>query len=236
MSVGRSVLVTGGGRGIGLATARRLSQLGHRVTVTVRSSATPAGLHAVTCELTDPASVDRAVGEAEAAHGPVEVLVANAGITDDKLFLRMSDDAFRDVVETNLVATFGLVRRLALPMVRARWGRIILVSSAIAYLGAPGQTNYAASKAGLIGLARSMAWEVGGRNVTVNVVAPGLISTDMSAKVSAERVAELVRSTPLRRPGTAEEVAHVIGFLASDEASFVTGAVVPVSGGLGMGH
>ena len=234
--MGRSVLVTGGGRGIGLATARVMAARGDRVTVTVRSGDAPEGLAAVRCDVTDPVTVEAALHEVEEAQGPVEVFVANAGITDDRLFLRITDDAFRQVLETNIVATFRLVRMVARQMTRARWGRIILVSSMIAYLGAPGQTSYAASKAGLIGLARSLAWEVGSRNVTVNVVAPGLVNTGMTAELTDARIRELVSATPLRRAGEAEEVAHVIGFLASEEASFVTGAVVPVSGGLAMGH
>lgn len=234
--VSRSVLVTGGNRGIGLATAHALAGRGDRVTVTVRSGKAPAGLNAVKCDVTDFATVSSALQDISSAQGQVEILVANAGITDDHLLPRMSPELFRSVVETNLVSTFELVRQVAKGMLRSKWGRIVLVSSVTAYLGGAGQTNYAASKAGLIGMARSLAWEFGSRDITVNVVAPGLISTDMTADLSDKRIAELVRYTPLGRAGTPDDVASAIEFLTTDRAGFITGAVIPVSGGLGMGH
>ncbi|MEV8326022.1 3-oxoacyl-ACP reductase FabG [Kitasatospora sp. NPDC056731] len=232
----RSVLVTGGNRGIGLEVARTFAEAGEKVAVTYRSGEPPAGLFGVRCDVTDPQSVERAFAEVEAQQGPVEVLVANAGATRDMLMLGMSEEDFAAVIETNLMGAFRVARRAAVRMATARWGRVLLVSSTVGMAGSPGQTNYAASKSALIGLARSMCWELGRRNITVNVVAPGLIETDMIAHLTPERRAELVARTALRRPGTAAEVAAVVRFLASEEASFVTGAVVPVGGGHGMGH
>jgi 3-oxoacyl-[acyl-carrier protein] reductase len=231
----RSVLVTGGNRGIGLATARVLAAQGHRVAVTYRS-APPDGLLAVACDVTSVADVDRAFSEVEAAQGPVEVLVSNAGITDDGLLLRMSEESFSTVVDTNLTAAYRVAKRASRAMLKARWGRLVFVSSVVGLSGAAGQVNYAASKSGLVGLSRSIARELGSRGVTANVVAPGYVDTDMTAQLGEDRRAELLRSIPLGRTATAEEIGQVIGFLASDAASYVTGAVLPVDGGLGMGH
>jgi 3-oxoacyl-[acyl-carrier protein] reductase len=231
----RSVLVTGGNRGIGLATARLLSQSGHRVAVTYRSDP-PDGLLAVRCDVTSSQDVDRAFTEVEAQQGPVEVLVSNAGITDDQLLLRMSEESFARVVDTNLTAAYRVAKRAARGMLKARWGRLVFVSSVVALSGAPGQANYAASKAGLVGLSRSLARELGSRGITSNVVAPGYVDTDMTAALGESRRDELVASVPLGRTASADEVAGVVGFLAGDASSYVTGAVLPVDGGLGMGH
>lgn len=234
--MGRAALVTGGSRGIGLAVARRMTKDGHRVAVTYRSSPPPPEVSALLCDVTDPAAVEQALTDFTRDHGSVEVLVANAGIALDKLVLRMTDEDFTRVLDTNLTATFRLARLVSRDMAKARWGRIIFVSSMIAYLGAPGQTNYAASKAALTGLARSLTWELGRRNVTVNVVAPGLIETDMTRDLAGARVEHLLSGTPMGRMGQVEEVAAVVNFLASEEASFVNGAVIPVGGGLAMGY
>jgi 3-oxoacyl-[acyl-carrier protein] reductase len=232
----RTVLVTGGSRGIGLACARSFAEDGHRVAVT--SSSTPVdgeGLTVVRCDVTDPALVDAAVAEVEDALGPVEVLVAAAGITRDQLLVRMPDDDFEAVVATNLTGAWRMAKRVVPKMMRARWGRIIVLSSVAGYVGAPGQTNYAASKAGLIGLARSIAREYGGRGITANVVAPGPIRTDMLEAVGDDAIAALAAQVPVGRVGTVEEVAAAVRFLASEEAAYITGAVLPVDGGLGMG-
>ncbi|MBK9724785.1 MAG: 3-oxoacyl-ACP reductase FabG [Actinomycetales bacterium] len=237
MSEPRRVLVTGGNRGIGLAIARSFAEAGHHVAVTTRSGAAPEGLAAVTCEVTDTASVDAAFTAAEQAlGGPVEVLVANAGITRDQLLMRMSDAEFDEVLDTNLAGAFRCARRASKGMIRLRYGRIIFVSSVVGLYGSPGQANYAASKAGLVGLARSISRELGGRGITANVVAPGFIDTDMTAELPDERRAAYLAAIPAGRFAAPEEVAAAVRFLASDEAGYVTGAVLPVDGGLGMGH
>ena len=231
----RSVLVTGGSRGIGLATARALAAAGHRVAVTHRSGA-PEGLFGVECDVTSTAQVDAAFSAVEAEHGPVEVLVANAGITDDQLLLRMSEESFMRVLDANLTGSYRVAKRASRGMLKARWGRLVFVSSVVGLSGGAGQANYAASKAGLVGLARSLARELGSRSITSNVIAPGFVETDMTAELGADRRAELLRTVPLGRTATADEIAGVIAFLASDASSYVTGAVLPVDGGLGMGH
>ncbi len=232
----RTVLISGGSRGIGLACARRFAADGHRVAVT--SSATPVdepGVLAVTCDVTDPDAVEGAMARVEEELGPVGVLVASAGITRDGLLVRMGEDDFRDVIDTNLTATWRLAKRVVPKMMRARWGRIITVSSVGAYIGAPGQANYAASKAGLIGLTRSIAREYGPRGITANVVAPGPIDTDMLAALPDDARAAMAAQVPVGRIGQADEVAAAVAFLASEPAAYITGAVVPVDGGLGMG-
>jgi 3-oxoacyl-[acyl-carrier protein] reductase len=232
----RSVLVTGGNRGIGLAIAQAFAALGDQVAVTHRGSAVPDGLLGIRCDVTDPAAIEAAYDEAEAAHGPVEILVANAGITRDGLLLRMSDDDWQAVIDTNLTGTFRLVRRASKGMLRLRRGRIVLISSVVGLTGSAGQVNYAASKAGLVGLARSVARELGSRSITANVVAPGFVETDMTAALPDTRRDEILSQIPLRRYATPTEVAGVVTWLASDAAAYVTGAVIPVDGGLGMGH
>ena len=232
----RSVLVTGGNRGIGQAIAERFLALGDLVAVTSRSGGGPDGALAVRCDITDAASVDAAFAQVEAAHGPVEVLVANAGITRDTLLLRMSDDDFTSVVETNLTGSFRCVKRASKGMIRLRRGRIVLISSVVGLYGSPGQVNYAASKAGLVGIARSLTRELGGRGITANVVAPGFIETDMTAELSEQTRAAYVSAIPAGRFAAADEVAGVVAFLAGPDAGYISGAVVPVDGGLGMGH
>ncbi|MER6531826.1 3-oxoacyl-ACP reductase FabG [Streptomyces sp. NPDC001508] len=232
----RSVLITGGNRGIGLAVAQAFARQGDRVAVTHRGSGAPAGLLGVKCDVTDPPQVDAAFAEAEAAHGPVEVLVSNAGVTDDALLLRMPEERFTRVLDTNLTGAYRVCRRAVSGMLRRRWGRIVLVSSVAALSGTTGQANYAASKAGMVGLARSLARELGGRGITVNVVAPGLVMTDMARTVSAARRAEMLAGVPLGRHAEPDDVAGPVRWLASDEARYITGAVLPVDGGLGMGH
>jgi 3-oxoacyl-[acyl-carrier protein] reductase len=234
--VPRTVLVTGGSKGIGLACARAFAEAGHRVAVT--SSSTPVdepGLLTVACNVTDPEQVEAAVERVEEELGAVEVLVANAGINRDGLLVRMSEDDFADVIATNLTATWRMAKRVLPKMMKARWGRIIVVSSVGAYIGAPGQANYAASKAGLIGLARSIAREYGPRGITANVVAPGPIDTDMLATMPDDKRAALGAQVPVGRIGSVAEVAATVTFLASEPAAYITGAVVPVDGGLGMG-
>ncbi|MBC7680347.1 MAG: 3-oxoacyl-ACP reductase FabG [Pseudorhodobacter sp.] len=234
-TTGRSVLVTGGSRGIGLATARLLAEQGHRVAVTYRS-APPEGLLAVRCDVTSSGEVDAAFTEVEAAQGPVEVVVSNAGITDDQLLLRMSEASFTSVLDANLTAAFRVAKRASRGMLKARWGRLVFVSSVVGLSGGAGQANYAASKAGLVGLSRSLARELGSRSITANVVAPGFVDTDMTAELTEARRAELLGTIPLGRTAAPAGIAAVIGFLASDASAYVTGAVLPVDGGLGMGH
>jgi 3-oxoacyl-(acyl-carrier-protein) reductase len=234
--VARTVLVTGGNRGIGLAIAKAFAAQGDRVAVTHRGSGAPEGLFGVACDITDPSAVDQAFKAVEEQFGPVEVLVANAGITDDTLLLRMSEEQFGKVLDTNLTGAFRCAKRAASKMLRARWGRLVFVSSVVGLSGGAGQANYAASKAGLVGLARSIARELGSRNITANVVAPGFIDTDMTASLPDERKDEIRKSIPLGRMATADEVAGVVTWLAGDSAGYVTGAVIPVDGGLGMGH
>ena len=232
---GRVVLVTGGNRGIGRAIAESFRQQGDRVAITVRGEPVE-GFLCVRCDMTDTASIDAAVKQAEDELGPVEVLVANAGMTRDGLLISMKEDDFAAVLDTNLVGAFRVTKRVVRGMLKQRRGRIVLLSSVVALSGAGGQTNYAASKAGLIGFGRSLAREVGSRGITVNVVAPGFVDTDMTAVLSEERVTVLKAQIPLGRTATPEEVASVVRFLASEDAAYVTGAVIPVDGGLGMGH
>ncbi|MGI8666132.1 MAG: 3-oxoacyl-ACP reductase FabG [Jatrophihabitans sp.] len=231
----RTVLVTGGNRGIGLAIARSFSEAGDQVAVTHRGSGAPDGLFGVRCDVTDTGSGDAAFSTVEAKLGRVEVLVSNAGITDDTLLLRMSEDSFSKVLDANLTGAYRVAKRAAPGMLRAKHGRMIFISSVVALAGAAGQTNYAASKAGLIGLARSIARELGGRSITANVVAPGFSETDMTAAMVEARKAEILASVPAKRYGTPAEVAEVVRFLASDAASYVNGAILPVDGGLAMG-
>jgi 3-oxoacyl-[acyl-carrier protein] reductase len=234
--VGRSVLVTGGNRGIGLAIARAFAAAGDDVTITHRSGEPPEGLRGVLCDVTDTASVDAAFAQVEADQGAVEVLVANAGITRDMLLMRMDEDDFTDVIDTNLTGAYRVVKRASKGMLRARSGRIILISSVVGLLGSAGQVNYAASKSGLVGLARSVARELGSRNITANVVAPGFVESDMTDKLGDDRKKEIIGNVPLGRYATPDEVAGVVRWLAGDEAAYITGAVIPVDGGLGMGH
>ena len=232
----RSVLVTGGNRGIGLAVARAFVEAGDDVAVTSRSGSAPEGLFPVICDVTDQAEVDSAFAAVEERQGPVEILVANAGITRDTLLLRMSDDDWASVLDTNLTGAFRVARRASKSMLRARRGRLIFMSSVVGLAGSAGQVNYAASKAGLIGFARSLARELGSRSITANVVAPGFVDTDMTAGLDDARRADILGRIPLGRYASADEVAAVVRFLASEEGGYITGAVIPVDGGLGMGH
>ena len=232
----RSVLVSGGNRGIGLAIARAFLALGDSVAVTSRSGGGPEGALQLTCDVTDPAAVEQAFADVEAAHGPVEVLVANAGITADTLLLRMSEDAWDSVIQTNLTGTFRLTKRAAKGMLRLRRGRIILISSVVGMLGSAGQVNYAASKSGLVGIARSLTRELGSRSITANVVAPGFIETDMTSVLTDDQKSAIMGQVPLQRYGTVDEVAAAVTWLASPGGAYVSGAVIPVDGGLGMGH
>jgi 3-oxoacyl-[acyl-carrier protein] reductase len=229
-------LVTGGNRGIGYAIAAEFVALGHRVAVTARSGEGPAGALTVRADVTDGDSLDAAFAEVEEKLGPIEVVVANAGVTRDTLLLRMSDEDFTTVVDTNLAGAFRVVKRASKGMLKAKFGRIILVSSVVGLLGSAGQVNYSASKSGLIGLARSVTRELGSRGITANVVAPGFIETDMTAELPEQQQADYKKSIPAGRFATASEVAKVIAWLASDDAAYISGAVIPVDGGLGMGH
>ncbi|GAA2676810.1 beta-ketoacyl-ACP reductase [Actinosynnema pretiosum subsp. pretiosum] len=228
--------MTGGNRGIGLAIARAFAEQGDKVAVTHRGSGAPEGLLGVKCDVTSAEEVDAAFAEVEAAHGPVEVLIANAGITDDTLLLRMGDEQFSRVVEANLTGSFRVAQRASKGMLRKRYGRIVFISSVVGLMGSPGQVNYAASKAGLVGVARSIARELGSRNITANVVAPGFISTEMTEVLSEERRKQILGQVPSGRYGSTDEVAAAVTFLASDSAAYINGAVIPVDGGLGMGH
>jgi 3-oxoacyl-[acyl-carrier protein] reductase len=232
----RSVLVTGGNRGIGLAIAQRFTADGDAVTVTSRSGDPIEGLTVAKCDIRDMAQVDAAFTVAEEANGPVEVLVANAGVTKDQLLALMSEDDFADVIDTNLTGAYRVTKRAVRGMIRLRRGRIILISSVVGLLGSGGQANYAASKAGLVGLARSLARELASRNITVNVVAPGFVDTDMTAELPEDRKKAILANVPLARYASAAEVAGAVAFLAGPDAAYVTGAVLPVDGGLGMGH
>jgi NAD(P)-dependent dehydrogenase (short-subunit alcohol dehydrogenase family) len=232
---GRTVLVTGGNRGIGLAIAQAFAANGDRVAVTHRGSGVPDGLFGVQCDVTSGEQVDAAFTAVEGELGPVQVLVSNAGMTDDTLLLRMGEDSFASVLDANLTGAYRVAKRAAQGMLRARSGRMIFISSVVAFVGAPGQANYAASKAGLVGLARSIARELGSRSITANVIAPGFIDTDMTAAMTEARRAEVLGGVPLKRYGTAEEIAGAALYLASDAAAYVTGVVLPVDGGVGMG-
>jgi len=236
MTTPRTVLVTGGNRGIGFAIAEEFVAQGHRVAVTARSGNGPSGSLTVKADVTDSASIDAAFTEIEAALGPVEVVVANAGITRDMLLMRMEESDFTDVIDTNLTGAFRVVKRASKGMLKAKFGRIVLVSSVVGLFGGAGQANYSASKAGLVGFARSITRELGGRNITANVVAPGFIETDMTAELSDDLQATYKKSIPAGRFATPNEVAKVIAWIASDDAAYISGAVIPVDGGLGMGH
>ena len=234
--MGRSVLVTGGNRGIGLAIARDLAAQGHKVAVTHRGSGAPEGLFGVQADVTDAEQIDAAFTLVEEHQGPVEVLVSNAGITDDTLLMRMSEDQFTRVVDANLTGAYRVAKRASRGMLRGKWGRFIFVSSVVGLMGGAGQVNYAASKAGLVGLARSLARELGSRNITANVVAPGFVTTDMTDQLPEAVRAKALENIPAGRYADPADIAAAVRFLASEEAGYVNGAVLPVDGGLGMGH
>lgn len=235
-SVSRVVLITGGSRGIGLACAEKFAALGDKVAVTYNSSPPPPQFFGVKCDVTNADDVDAAFTAVEEHFGPVEILVSNAGITKDSLLLRMSESDFSSVIDANLTAAFRVVKRATPKMLKARSGRIILMSSVVGLLGSAGQANYAASKAGLVGFARSLARELGSRSITVNVVSPGPVATDMTAALGEDRLKELTDAVPLNRMASPEEIAGVVAFLAGQDGGYITGAVIPVDGGLGMGH
>ena len=232
----RSVLVTGGNRGIGLAIARAFAEAGDKVAITYRSGEPPTGLFGVRCDVTDSASVQRAVEEVAAQQGPVQVLVNNAGITKDGLFLGLDEEEFVSVVDTNFLGAMRVTKAVVPDMVKARWGRIIFIGSAVGMWGSPGVTNYASSKSALVGLARSLAWELGKRNITANIVTPGVIETELIAHVGEQARAHATANTPMRRPGRLDELTPAVLFLAGEGASYITGAMLPVSGGVAMGH
>lgn len=237
-TTGRSVLITGGNRGIGLAIAKAFLANGDKVAITSRSEVTdlPEGILAVRADVTDEASVDAAFKEVEVAHGPVEVLVANAGITKDTLLLRMSEEDFTSVLDTNLTGAFRVLKRASKGMLRLKKGRVVLISSVVGLYGSPGQINYASSKSGLVGMARSLTRELGSRNITANVVAPGYVNTEMTDVLPEETKDQYMKAIPAGRFCEPEEIANVVRWVASDEASYISGAVIPVDGGLGMGH
>ncbi len=228
--------MTGGSKGIGYCIASKFAQTGHRVAATYRSGEVPSEVLGVQCDVTDPSQVEAAFAQVESNLGNIEVVVANAGITRDTLLLRMSDEDWDQVIATNLTGAFRVARRAARPMIRARFGRIVFISSVVGQLGSAGQVNYAASKAGLLGMARSLARELGSRGVTANVVAPGFIETDMTAELGEDLVKKYAEQIPLGRFGSADDVAGAVEFLSSDAAGYITGALIPVDGGLGMGH
>ena len=234
--VSRSVLVTGGNRGIGLAVARRLAADGHKVAVTHRGSGVADEFFGVQCDVTDSAAVDAAFTQVEQHQGPVEVLVANAGITSDMLIMRMTEDQFSQVINANLTGVFRVAKRASRNMIKQRFGRYIFMGSVVGLTGLPGQANYSASKAGLVGMARSLTRELGSRSITANVVAPGFIDTDMTRALTEKQQEMALQAIPLQRMGTADEVAGVVSFLASEDAGYISGAVIPVDGGVGMGH
>jgi len=236
MTTPRTVLVTGGNRGIGYAIASRFIAEGHRVAVTVRSGEGPTGSLTVRADVTDGDALDTAIAQAEEQLGPIEVLVANAGVTKDTLLMRMTDDDFDSVIATNLGGVFRVVKRCITSMIKAKHGRIILISSVVGLYGSPGQVNYASSKAGLVGFARSVTRELGSRGITANVVAPGFINTDMTQALPTAQQEAYLSAIPAGRFAEPEEVAAVVSWLASDDAAYISGAVIPVDGGLGMGH
>lgn len=236
MTTPRTVLVTGGNRGIGYAIAERLLADGHRVAVTARSGEGPAGSLTVQADMTDAESIDRAFAEIEAEYGSVEVVVANAGITKDTLLLRMSEEDFTSVIDTNLTGTFRVVKRAAKGLLKGRFGRVIMISSVVGLYGGPGQINYSSSKAALVGFARSLTRELGARNITANVVAPGFVETDMTAVLPEDTQKQYLATIPANRFGQVQEIAGAVSFLAGDDAAYISGAVIPVDGGLGMGH
>lgn len=236
MSESRVVLITGGNRGIGLAIAEEFLNLGYKVAVTVRSGNGPAGAFSVVADVRDSDSLDKAVSEVEAALGPIEILVANAGITKDTLLLRMTDQDFEEVIDTNLSGVFRVVKRASKSMIKNRFGRIVLIGSVVGLYGSPGQINYSASKSALVGLARSLTRELGSRGITANVVAPGFVDTDMTATLSEDQQKDYLSRIPAARFATPAEVAKVVCWIAGEDAGYISGAVIPVDGGLGMGH